>query len=107
MENFIASILSKHKIKYIPQAKFQECRNIHPLKFDFYLYEYNTIIEYDGEQHDKPIKFFGGEEAFAKRIKNDNIKNCYCKENDINLIRLSYTLTTQEIEDEIIHIWNP
>ena len=107
MENFIANILSEHQINYIPQARFSECRNIYPLPFDFYLYDYNTIIEYDGEQHFRPIDFFGGEEGFSKIVFNDNIKNSYCEKQKINLIRLSYNLSKQEIENKIIHIWNP
>lgn len=107
MENFIADILSEYKINYIPQARFSECRNIYPLPFDFYLYDYNTIIEYDGEQHSRPIDFFGGEESFNKTTHNDTIKNNYCLEHHINLIRLPYSFTREEIREKIIHIWNP
>ena len=107
MENFIAYILSDNKINYIPQARFTECRNIYPLPFDFYLPDYNTLIEYDGEQHYKPVDYFGGEETFKRRIANDNIKNDFCAKNNINLVRLPYNLTTKQIEDKIIHIWNP
>ena len=107
MEHFIANILSKHNINYIPQAQFTKCRNIFPLRFDFYLYDYNTVIEFDGEQHNKPVDFFGGEEGLARRVVNDKIKNDYCSQNNINMIRLPHTLTTQQIEEIIIHIWNP
>ena len=66
MENYILDVLSEYKINYIPQARFFDCKNIYPLPFDFYLYDYNTIIEFDGKQHSEPIEFFGGEENFAK-----------------------------------------
>lgn len=107
MENFIANVLSEHQINYIPQARFSDCKNIYPLPFDFYLYDYNTIIEYDGEQHFRPVDFFGGDVGFAKIIFNDNIKNNYCEEHKINLIRLPYNLSQQEIKNKIMHIWNP
>jgi very-short-patch-repair endonuclease len=107
MELFIHDLLTEYGIGYIPQARFKECRNIFPLPFDFYLYEYNTIVEYDGAQHVYPVDFFGGEEQYLRRIHNDNIKNEYCKENGINLIRLAHTLTTEQIKEIIIHIWNP
>ncbi len=107
MENFIASVLTDNNINYIPQAQFADCRNIFPLRFDFYLYDYNTVIEFDGEQHSRPVDFFGGEEGFIKRVENDNIKNNYCFKNNITLIRLPHTLTTQQIKDKLIHIWNP
>ena len=107
MEQFIADCLNKYDILYVPQARFSDCRNKYPLPFDFYLPEYNTCIEFDGEQHFKPIQFFGGKEEFQYRQQNDTIKTSYCVEHNINLVRLPYTLTTQEIEDNLIHIWNP
>ncbi len=107
MEQFIIDCLNKNKILNVPQARFTDCRNKYPLPFDFYLPEYNTCIEFDGEQHFRPIKFFGGDEEFRYRQQNDEIKNNYCAEHHINLIRLPYTLTSQQIEDKLIHIWNP
>lgn len=107
MEQFIADCLNKYNKLYVPQARFSDCRNKYPLPFDFYLPEYNTCIEFDGEQHFKPIQFFGGEEELQYRQQNDAIKTSYCAEHNINLVRLPYTLTTQEIEDNLIHIWNP
>lgn len=107
MELLIADILTELNIPYISQARFQECRNILPLPFDFYLYEHNTLIEYDGEQHTKPIEFFGGEARYHKIVTNDNIKNQYCKERGITLVRLPHTMTIEQIKETIIHIWNP
>lgn len=59
--------------------------------FDFYLPDYNLIIEYDGKQHYAPIKFFGGKDAFKKTQKRDMIKNQYCIDNKINIVRVPYT----------------
>ena len=60
------------------------------LPFDFYLPQYNLIIEYDGEQHFKPISVFGGEDAFWTTVTHDAIKNQYCEDNDIDLLRIPY-----------------
>lgn len=65
--------------------------------FDFYIPEYNLIIEYDGEQHFKSLKFFGGERRYIKQKEYDTVKNKYCKNKDINIIRISY-------KDNIIRI---
>ena len=46
-------------------------------------------IEYDGIQHFEPIKLFGGEKEFLKTQKKDRIKNEYCINNNIRLIRIS------------------
>lgn len=86
----IKNFLIENNIIYEPQKKFEECKNILLLPFDFYLPDYNVLIEYDGEQHFKPSEFFGGEEAYNKTVINDNIKNEYCKINNIDLIRIAY-----------------
>ncbi len=91
-ELFIRTILKKYNIKFIEQFKFENCINpltSRQLSFDFYLTELNIIIEYDGIQHYKPIKIFGGEEAFKKQQINDLIKDQYCSMNNIKLIRIS------------------
>lgn len=52
--------------------------------------QYNTCIEYDGEQHYYPINFFGGEERLKKNIQRDEIKTNYCFVNNIRLLRIRY-----------------
>ena len=63
---------------------------------DFYIKNKRIAIEYDGIQHFEPIDFNGlGREyakvAFENQIVRDGIKNRYCIENNINLIRIPYT----------------
>jgi hypothetical protein len=86
----IENYLKSNNIKFINQYKINECRNLLPLPFDFYLPELNILIEYDGRQHFEPISLFGGNIGLKKRKKNDNIKNKYCEENKIPLLRISY-----------------
>lgn len=83
----IRKILEIYSIQYIPQAKFDDCKDIRALPFDFYLPEYNYIIEFDGPQHFEPIY---GEEQLLYIQKHDMIKNAYCKNNNINIIRIPY-----------------
>lgn len=45
-ENELSIILKKMNIKYIPQHKFDECKYINNLLFDFYLPKFNVCIEY-------------------------------------------------------------
>ena len=61
------------------------------LRFDFFIEKHNLLIEYDGQQHFKPIKQFGGEEYLKQLIIHDNIKNEYAMKNKINLLRISYS----------------
>lgn len=60
------------------------------MEFDFYLPDYNTCIEYDGIQHFEPVKYFGGISTLDKIKKSDLIKNKYCNDFKINLVRISY-----------------
>lgn len=89
-EEKIEKFLLKNNIIFQTQYKFKDCINKRPLPFDFYIKDYNILIEFDGEQHHRQINYYGGEEGFKYRLKNDNIKTEYCKNNNIKLIRISY-----------------
>ena len=94
-EKGLIKIFDKYKLDYIPQKTFDGCKNIFPLRFDFYLPDYNCCIEFDGEQHYKP-KNIGGisneqaEIEFKATKHNDEIKNNYCLNNNMHLIRIPY-----------------
>lgn len=60
------------------------------MPFDFYIKEFNLCIEFDGEQHYRENNYFGGNNIFKETQKRDKIKNKYCKDNDINLLRIPY-----------------
>ena len=79
-EVFISNLLNNNNIYYHREFGFDDCKGVgnKKLRFDFYLPEYNTLIEYDGEQHFKAIEYFGGEEKYNILKENDKIKNLYC-----------------------------
>lgn len=52
---------------------------------DIYIPSIKIAIEYQGEQHFRPIKWFGGDEPFIKQTKRDLDKIQYCKDNGITL----------------------
>ena len=90
-EEKIKLFLENNKINYKPQKSFDECRNKQSLRYDFFLIDKNILIEYDGEQHFKQLKCWGGENGF-KRIKiNDDIKDNFAKDKNIALLRIPYT----------------
>ena len=89
-EIIIKKYLDNHNIEYVREKSFNECKNKFYLPFDFYLPNQNLLIEYDGLQHSKPIKFWGGENAYKKRQNNDEIKNNFAKNNNIGLLRIKY-----------------
>jgi hypothetical protein len=49
-----------------------------------------TCIEFDGEQHFRPIEYYGGENEFERIKKRDEIKFQFCKSNIIRLIRIKF-----------------
>ena len=95
-ERKIRQWMEKHNIDYIYQYKFDNCCDVNPLPFDFYLPDYNTVIEYQGGQHYRPVAIFGGQQAFEKQQKHDNIKREYCKNNNINLLEIPHFKNVDE-----------
>ena len=86
--------LNINHIDYIKEKIFKDCMNIKCLPFDFYLPKYNACIEVDGIGHYRPVAFSGDKEQaksqYIIRVKNDNIKTNYCKDNKIPLLRLPF-----------------
>lgn len=89
-EKSISDVLNKYNIKFKAQYKFNDCKFKHILYFDFYLPQYNCCIEFDGQQHFEIIEWFGGFDGFVEGKIRDTIKNIYCKNNNIKLIRIPY-----------------
>lgn len=103
-ERYIESVLKEFDIQFIPQYSFDDCKDVNPLRFDFAVFETNSLmylIEYDGKQHFEPVDWFGGIENFKKQQRRDEIKNNYCKSNNIPLLRFPYTLSDNEIKEQI------
>lgn len=92
-EESIELFLQAKNIPYTTQKTFDGCRNPNTnsiLRFDFFIPHLNLCIEFDGELHYKPVKFFGGQESFEKAQFLDQVKNDFCTQNKINLLRISY-----------------
>lgn len=89
-EEELAIYFDDNDIKYERQKALEGCKHIRTLTFDFYLPESNTCIELDGEQHTQIIGRFATFRGFVIQIKCDHIKNKFCKDNDIKLLRIPY-----------------
>jgi len=72
------------------------------LQFDIYIPKLNTYIEYDGGQHFKSVKFWGGDKSFEYRKLCDKIKDDFCLANGIKLYRISYLENIENRLKEII-----
>ncbi len=90
-EKRIVNFLTRHNIQFQRQKKFDDCvGKRYKLPFDFYIPSKRTLIEFDGIQHFQPTEHLGGLKAYEQLKINDKIKNDYCEENYINLIRIRY-----------------
>jgi len=97
----IQQILKDNNIFFIKQKTFKDCLSNKKgyLKFDFYINN-SFLLEFDGEQHNRPVSFFGGTTSYETLQENDLIKNKYCLINNIPLKRIPYKiLNTLTIED--------
>jgi very-short-patch-repair endonuclease len=98
-EKRIECWLKENNINYEYQYRFPDCKNIRELPFDFYIKDYNVCIEYDGQQHFFPVNFNRKNtdinedivKAFEDTQKRDKIKDDYCNNNGIKLLRIPYT----------------
>lgn len=109
-EERIEKYLTDNHIKFEPQKKFSDLRNTYPLSYDFYLPEYNALIEYQGQFHDGTTSIVLKEKYFDKQQKNDKLKRDYAKINGYNLLEIwyyDYDNTGSIIDKFIYNLKNP
>lgn len=104
-EEKIKNYLNYKSIQYYRQHTFDDLKGQTKrrtkLRFDFYLPKQNALIEFDGRQHYVPVNFRGcsnkqAQKTHLKLIRNDKIKNKYCVDNNIRLIRIPHTIKNVE-----------
>lgn len=88
LESEIEDFLNEKGIKYRYNKTFEWLVNEknNKLKCDFFLQDYNVVIECQGRQHFEKVDKFGGEDGFNKTISNDAIKFKLCKEHGIDVL---------------------
>ncbi|QQO92524.1 homing endonuclease [Staphylococcus phage Machias] len=88
-EKEINKFLIEMGVDFERQYKFEDDK-VKNLRFDFAVFKNNEIklIEFDGEFHFK--EKFGGPKAFEKVVYNDYLKNKFCFDNNIKLLRIPY-----------------
>ena len=92
MERTINTWLTDNNIIFEQQVRFTDCVDQLQLPFDFCIYNKDgtikTLLEYDGEQHYKPYR--KNQKALTLTQYHDAIKNQYCEDHKIPLIRIPY-----------------
>jgi hypothetical protein len=92
-EKRIKTILDLKHIFYISQKEFAELQGLggKNLSYDFYLSQYNLLIEYQGEQHEKYIKgFHKSNKKFERQQEHDKRKREYANNNNIRFLEIWY-----------------
>lgn len=92
-EKRISDYLNDKNIKYMSQYKFNNLLGIKNglLSYDFYLPEYNLLIEYQGEFHDGNITgSYKKDFDFKVQQEHDRRKREYAKNNNIKLLEIWY-----------------
>lgn len=100
-ERLVADILEELNVSFETQRVFPDCVYKRALPFDFYLADYNLLIEFDGEQHYRPIEFFGGAIMFEYQQERDKVKTEFAKVKGFTLIRLRSSMSEECIRSEI------
>jgi hypothetical protein len=99
-ERRITDILLEMKVNFSTQKYF----NVEGvgMKFDFYLQDYRYAIEFDGDLHFRVTKFFGGEEKYKRTKVLDAMKDKYCLENRIKLLRIYW----KDLDSSVVALIN-
>lgn len=97
----ILEYFDRHNINFKTEYKFDNCRDINPLPFDFAILENETLlglIEFQGIQHYTDT----GWGSCSDIQYRDKIKNDYCKRNNINFIAIPYNQNITTIIHQFI-----
>lgn len=90
LEEKIITILKKEKIKFQREKTYPDLKFGY-YRFDFFLPQYNLLIEVDGAQHYKFSKLFHKKrQDFLKAQERDRRKNSYALSHNIPLYRIPY-----------------
>ena len=108
-EENIEKLLKQNNINYAREYSFNDLKNQKKLRFDFAIFNNQNklieLIEFDGRQHNNEYVPWNSAETLKERQQRDELKNIYCKNNNIKLIRIDYskrdimTLKDLELED--------
>lgn len=108
MEEKVRIWLENKHIEYVRQKKFDDCKDIRCLPFDYYLPKYNMCIEVDGSQHMEERRWSTQQsnEEIEQRLKktqyHDKLKEEYCANNGIELLRIPESIIRRSEEYKVV-----
>lgn len=99
-EDKVKRILQNLDISFKQQQTFKKLIDKRKLKCDFFLPDFNLVIEFNGRQHYEPVNRFGGKNGLVETQRRDQIKRDYLEKNNIDLLEIHYL--DKDIENTII-----
>lgn len=90
-ENMIDKYLHERNIEHNHQQEYNNLRGVGngKLSYDFYLINYNLLIEYQGQFHDGTARLQTKEQFEVQQI-HDKLKQQYAQDNNIGLLEIWY-----------------
>lgn len=93
IEYLVEQYLIDKNIKYTKQKRFSWCREKRLLPFDFFIEDYNTVIEVHGQQH------YYENQDFCLTLKEQQERDAYkkqkCEDNGVKYIEIPFWLISQ------------
>jgi len=84
-ERMVSKFFIDRDIPFVSQKSFEKLVNIKRLPYDYYLEQYNTLIEVNGKQHYEPTSYRNSEEKYKEVVRHDKKKYDYANSNGILL----------------------
>lgn len=108
-EQNILSLLKNNNISYKTEYSFEDLKDKKKLRFDFAIFDKNNnlieLVEFDGRQHNNIYTPWNSTDTLEERQYHDNLKNIYCKNHNLKLIRIPYekrdTITLKDLEIDL------
>lgn len=111
-EQRISDLLTKRNISFIKEISIKRLAELRPSlltnqmlnnkRFDFYLPDYNAIIEFDGEQHFNVNNYFNVNQFNLLRYQiSDYDKINFCISNKIRMVRLQWLTTEDDLYEAL------
>jgi hypothetical protein len=105
-EKAVSEILEAYGIRFEIEKRFDGCRRVHRLPFDFYLPDRGALIEYDGAQHFVLAGWFDSDERAREGLeliqKRDGIKTAWARAEGFPLHRIRYDEDVKERMEQIL-----
>lgn len=90
----------------VQETSFKPTRQVSPewlgrQHLDVYIEELALAFEYNGEQHYRPIEFFGGQDQFDRQRELDSRKQKLCDENGVSLVVIPFDMSLNDQREKV------